>query len=340
MNRISASLVASAALAAGLICAGAGAQPQRALPSIEEVLSAPTKVSYSAVVESVRIGSHGSQASVYRVEHRAPDLTRRTYSAPPQLFGSSEIVEGNLKFLIDPRRHRIVETRDDATLQGRRALDANAALVRANYRAVRAGSELFDGRPTVDVLLVNKHTNRATMFVRIDRESNIVLDRQEFGADGAMLGETRLEQVRYTVAPQADFALPKGFALEDQRPPQIFHDLDRLFRNAGFAARRPPLPEGFVALDGDLVDLRGARSVQLLYSDGLRSVSLFESAAAIEPDMTPFHPESVKLGSRDAQYGEDGSDALLAWSDGTIYYTLVGELGRSDLRRLAAAITP
>ena len=51
------------------------------------------------------------------------------------------------------------------------------------------------------------------MFVRIDRQTKIVLDKQEFGADGAMVAETRLQQVRYAAVPAANFALPKGYTV-------------------------------------------------------------------------------------------------------------------------------
>ena len=80
------------------------------MPLLEAVLSAPARISYTGVVESVRIGSHGSQASTYRIEHRAPDLTRRSYSAPPALLGTSEIVKRNVTYRIDAKRRRIVET--------------------------------------------------------------------------------------------------------------------------------------------------------------------------------------------------------------------------------------
>jgi negative regulator of sigma E activity len=333
------SVLAVALLAAGLVPAGADSQHELPMPLLQAVLSAPSRISYSGVVESVRTGSHGSQASVYRIEHRAPDLTRRSYSAPPDLLGSSDIVKGNRTFRIDPKRRRIVETAT-ATL-GDVQESASAALIRANYRAVRVGNEMFDGRPTIDALLVNRHTHRATMFVRVDSQTKIVLDRQVFGADGALVSETRLQQVRYGEVPAATFALPKEYAVvAAQQSIGPAEDPERLIREAGFAARKPSLPEGFAPLDGDVVTLRGTRTIQLLYSDGIRTVSLFESPAAVTPNMNPLHPQSVSIGSHNGEYAEDGSVALLTWNDGTLYYTLVGDLGRPELQSIAGAITP
>jgi anti-sigma factor RsiW len=56
--------------------------------------------------------------------------------------------------------------------------------------------------------------------------------------------------------------------------------------------------------------------------------------------MAPFHPDALNVGGRPAQYAEDGTVALLTWNDGTLYYTLVGELGKIELQHIATTITP
>ncbi len=180
------------------------------------------------------------------------------------------------------------------------------------------------------------------MFVRIDRETNIVLDKQEFGPDGSLISEIRLERIAYKPVPAIDFTLPKDYAVvRAQVLRESSHDTARLVRDAGFAARRPqPLPEGFSSVNGNIVNLHGVRTVRFLYSDGIRTLSLFESAAAVSPNLAPLHPQTMRIGNRDAQYAEEGDVALLSWNDGTLYYTLVGELGRADIQRLAAAINP
>lgn len=335
------SLAALALLACSLTPAGAGSGSDAALPLLSQVLTAPATVSYSGVVETVRTESRGTVVSVYRIEHRAPDLTRRTYSSPPRFLGDSEILKGNLKFSVDAKNHRIVVTRSDPTLMAGSALRDREALIRANYRSAWRGNGTFGGRPTIDAYLISKRTNRPTLFVRVDRETKIVLDKQELDAGGAVIGETRLQQVRYAPISPSAFDLPKGYTLvQPQRVNESSNDPDRVVRNAGFAARKPALPDGFSAIDGDLVELRSIRTVTLLYSDGIRTVSLFETATAVTPDMAPFHPDSLSIGGRPAQYADDGTVALLTWNDGTLYYTLVGELGKAELQHIATTITP
>ena len=162
-----ASLASLTLLACSLTPAGAGSRSDADLRLLSQVLAAPATVSYSGVVETVRVESFGTVRSVYRIEHRAPDLTRRTYSSPPRFLGDSEIVKENLKFSIDAKNHRIIVTRSDPTLMAGSALREREALIRANYRAAWRRNGTFGGRPTIDALLINKHTNRPTMLVRV-----------------------------------------------------------------------------------------------------------------------------------------------------------------------------
>jgi negative regulator of sigma E activity len=181
------------------------------------------------------------------------------------------------------------------------------------------------------------------MRLRIDEQSKIVLDKQEFAADGSLVSETRFESVAYaTNISQADFALPKEYAIV-QGPTfgQPSEDAGRIVRTAGFDAREPKsLPDGFAPVEGNLVDMKGVRTVHLLYSDGIRTVSLFENAGSSAVDMTRLHPRSMSIAGHDAEYAQDGSTALLAWTDGDLHCALVGELGLPELQRIAASIAP
>jgi len=320
--------------------APAGADTADAL--LARAMSSDSGASYAGVVEVVRIGERESEASVYRIEHRAPDLTRRLYTAPAALSGDAIVSKGDVSFSIDAKRRRIVETRNDA-LDDRIARNDNYLLLRANYRAVERGIESFDGRPTVDITLINRYSHRPAMLVRIDRQSRVVLDREEFSPDGALVSEIRFTEIRYTTPiPQTDFELPKTYALV-QGPTfaQPSENASVIIQHAGFAAREPKsLPEGFSPVEGTLIELRGVRTVHLLYSDGIRTVSLFESAKPVMPDMAHLDPQTTSVAGRSAQYGEEGALELLAWSDGSLSYTLVGELGRAELARIAASVAP
>jgi hypothetical protein len=48
----------------------------------------------------------------------------------------------------------------------------------------------------------------------------------------------------------------------------------------------------------------------------------------------------MRIGTREAEYTEDNATGVLSWTDGSVQYTIVGEVGLVDLPHLAEAITP
>jgi negative regulator of sigma E activity len=337
------SIAAALALSASALGAASTSTPDRSAQALlAHAIAAPSTVSYIGVVEVTRVGSDVAQVSVYRIEHLAPDLTRRAYTAPSSLAGDATVTRGKESFSIDVKRHRVVEEQDDAA-DDRVAVMDNYRLLQSNYRAQLQTPESFDGRQTVGVLLINKYTARPTMLVRIDTQSKLVLDKQEFAAGGSLLSETRFESVQYpSNVPSADFALPAQYpVVKGPNFEQPSEDVARVVRSAGFDARGPTfLPHGFAPVEGSLMETNGVRTVHLLYSDGIRTVSLFENAGASAVDMTHLHPQSTSVAGQDAQYAQDGATELLAWSDGNLHCALVGELDLSELQRIAASIAP
>ena len=335
-------LACGAALLASLSLASADSGNQPADGWVYDAMAAPSTVSYTGLVQTVRFGSGGSQASEYRIEHRAPDQTLRQYSSPSNLNGRSTVTKGLDSYTIDVPRHRVVETHNTA-INDQIAIDNNYILMRRNYTAVRRGFESFDGRDSIDVALVNNYTKRTTMLVRIDRQTKLVLDKQLFGGDGSLVAETRFEQVRYGVdVPASDFAIPSDYPVvhgPDFGAPS--DDPKGVTARAGFDARNPTfLPDGFSPVQASILEIKGVRTLHLLYSDGLQTVSLFENIKQSALDMSGLHPQSATIAGHNAQYAEQGPTILMTWRSGPLSYALVGELRLDELEKIASSIAP
>src|SRR5581483_7942942 len=307
-----------------------------------DAMIAPASVSYAGTVQVVSIGNQASQAWVYRIEHRAPDLTERTYLSPPRMHGDEIVTRAGQSDFVDVHKHRVYATQN-AAAGDQIARDDNYLLMRANYRAVKQSVEGFDGRHVHDVALVNKYTNRVTMFVRVDDQTKLVLDKQEFSADGSLVSEMRFEEIRIAPSlPDADFELPHGYATVKEPAFGVpSKDVAGVVRSAGFAARVPSfLPDGFSSVDGHVINVKHVPTLHVLFSDGIRTVSLFESTGDTGLDMQSLHPRSLSLAGHDARYAEQGPDALLAWSDGSLHFALLGNLPLDELKRIAASLEP
>jgi outer membrane lipoprotein-sorting protein len=339
MHRIS--LAASAALiCCSLSQASAASEPDTAMRLLCDALAAPSTVSYTGVVEAIRMSREYSEASVYRIEHRAPDLTRRIYTAPPALEGESIVTRGEINYAIDPKRRRVGETPNDSP-ENRAAFARDAALIRSNYRAIVRDGDTFDGRPTLSITAIDRFTDRPLLLLRIDRDTKLVLDRQELDGNGSLRSESHFDLVRFSNVPASDFEIPSEFTLTKAPDTNRSRDVARVAREAGFDARAPrELAEGFVPLEADGAAISGVRDLHVLYSDGVRAISLFESASNSAPEMGPFHPQPVLVAGRSGEYAVDGATALLSWSDGTRCYTLVGEITLPELKLLALSLSP
>jgi negative regulator of sigma E activity len=338
VKRPAIAVTACAALFAGLALAAAAGSTEPADGWIVDAMAAPSNVSYTGTVEVVRFGGHGSEASMYRIEHRAPNLTQRLYTSPENLRGDEVVTRGTESYAVDVRRHRVVETKNEAS-DDQIARDDNYLLLRANYRAVAQGTQSVDGHDVQTVALINNYTRASTLLVRIDTATKLVLDKQQFAADGSMLSEVRFEDVNYGQSiPDGDFAVPDGYpTVKGVNVGKPSDDVAGVARRVGFSARCPKtLTDGFSAVEGSVIHPRRTPALHVLYSDGIRTVSLFESSGAPAPDFQDLRPAQTTIAGHDALYAERGPTDLLTWNDGTLQYTLVGDLRIDELSRIAA----
>lgn len=334
---------AALALAAAAVFAPLAAQAQGrdGTQLLRDAVGAYGKYSYVGQVQNTDYGTNHADAVLFRIEHRAPDLTHRWYLAPESLYGDSIISRGDASYDVDPHTHRIVVTHDDA-LDDQIALDDNFGLLLHNYRAVVGSDDNVAGRPAIDVLLVNRYTGETVMRIALDKQTKLVLAKERYSATGSVSHQMHFDQIRFTGAiPAALFDVPtRGYSRIDGPSHQIpSNDLAAVVRTAGFAAVGPKyLPDGFLPIAGDVSEIKGIRTLHILYSDGLRTISLFENARGAAVDMRSFTVHQAKVGSANAQYMEDGPTTLLAWANGSRHFALVGELSRKELVRIASSV--
>jgi negative regulator of sigma E activity len=192
-------------------------------------------------------------------------------------------------------------------------------------------------------VLINKYTGERAVRVWIDRATKLVLKKEEYHANGSIASQTRFEEIRYTGSiPDGLFStdIPAGYsqvAGQDVALPSP--DVERVIRDAGFSPIEPKnLPQGFAVEGGDVSNVNGVRTLHLLYSDGLRSISLFENATGAAADFGTLRPKTIYFEGHDAQYVEDGPTTLLTWKEHHLNFALVGDLMRNELVEIAKSV--
>src|ERR1700736_3371459 len=121
-----------------------------ARPLIVEAVAAPKHISFVGRMSTIRSGQTRALAVLSKVEHRAPDETRRTYLTPRVLYGQFVISRGAMSWDVDPTRKRVVVTENKAAVDPA-AVVVRIAVVPKKYRAVRTGSDVIADRK-VDVV--------------------------------------------------------------------------------------------------------------------------------------------------------------------------------------------
>ena len=331
-------IVAAASLAGAAAFARAGAQ-QDATQLLHQAVTAYSTNSYVGQVQNVDFGNQRANATIFRIEHRAPGSTRRWYLAPESLYGDSIISQGDTSYDVDTHNHRIVVIKDDA-LDDQVTEDENFGLLLHNYNTVMAPDDNIAGRRSLSVLLVNKYTGQTVMRISLDAQTKLVLQKELYSSSGSVSHQMRFEQIRYTSSlPTQLFELPGGYRHVNGASHGISSsDLPAVVRTAGFQALGPKyLPEGFLPIAGDVSEIKGVRTLHLLYSDGLRTVPIFENDRGAAVDLSKYTAHDTMVRSHKASYVEDGPTTLLTWPQGNLHIALVGELSRTELVRIAAS---
>jgi len=335
---------ADAAAAVSPAPASPGTAAVDATALLRASVDAPKSVSYIGQVESIRFSSSRAVASIVKIEHRSPASTRRWYVAPEALFGDYEITRANATYEFDTRHSRVVLSHNPSA---ENAVTSAGSFDRvlANYRALAEGPETIADRPTTSVVLVNKFTGERTLRVWIDRDTKLVLKKEEYHANGSVASRTRFDAIRFTSEiPESVFSvdLPSGYTqVAGPEIAMMDSDIDRVITQAGFHPYEPRnLPQGFVMTSGDVTAVNGVKTLHLLYSDGLRSISLFENATGAAADFGALHPTSAPFEGHEAQYVEDGPTTLLTWKEKSLYFALVGDLMRNELVEIAKSVVP
>jgi outer membrane lipoprotein-sorting protein len=292
-----------------------------------------------------RWGTTAAESTIVRVEHKAPDRFRRTYLAPQAIYGEYVVSRGPRADKFEPKNARVIVTSNPA-LENTAALADNTTLVRKNYTPVLGSEETIADRKAATVALVNRFTGERVMRLWIDEETHIILAKETYHSDGSLESRVRFDQIRYrSDIPDSHFALdiPAGYHSVQGR---TYGDpsgdaIGKAIAAAGFTPIGPKyLPDGFSIIGADTSNVKTIKSLHLLYSDGIRNLSLFENDRAAAADFGAVRPMSASFEGHTAQYVRQGPTTLLSWHERDLAFALVGDLDLKELIEIAKSVVP
>jgi len=319
--------------------------PQRPVEYVESTLVAHDTISYVGEIENTRFGAHQAEAVILRVEHLAPDATRRTYLAPDAFAGRIMLTNGPMTAILDPARRVMIlgEHFDPSRSITHRRLH----LIIHGYRASFGATGQIAGRPVQEVVFANRRTNERALTMWIDTATHLLLAQETYGEHGALREEMRFRNIRYvTSLPVGLFILrtPRGYRTilrSPLMPPRegSLRDLTSL----NFTPHMPHrLPDGFVLIGAARERLDSTMALHLFYADGIRSLSLFESEGYTLPAAHGERIHDTTFSTRSARIQAVTVDAngthLLSWHSEHMTFTLVSDLNLETLTAIATSI--
>jgi sigma-E factor negative regulatory protein RseB len=322
-----------------LLVALLGAGPARSAPDdpaawLERMAVALEQVSYSGTLVEV----YGSGASVVRVVHRYDGGVATERLTAVDDVGREIIHRGSeVTAILPDRRQVLVDRRDDPAgtagagpISGRFAALAVPA---AHYRlAARPGGELL-GRSTRLIDVRPLDALRYGYRLWLDEATAVPLKVEVVGTDGVVLEQVVFAEIHLgePIAPAAvePSVTTEGFAVRrEPARPRAAPGSDTA--GADWAAAR--LPPGF-ALRATRAKSDGAGEaslVQLVYSDGVASVSVF-----VEPDAT-----AVAAGAGEGAASRVGADSVYSRLGDGWRITAMGEVPPQTAEMIALAVRP
>ncbi|HTJ25613.1 MAG TPA: sigma-E factor regulatory protein RseB domain-containing protein [Candidatus Limnocylindria bacterium] len=336
-------------LALGLLALGTPAVAGSPAPGpdgrtlVIAAVAAPKHVSFVGQISTIRSGTVNALAIVETIQHRAPDQTRRTFLAPQSLYGQYVISRGADSWDVDESRKRVTVTENKAAVDPVEVVD-DVALVDTNYHALRTAADNVADRRTDVVDLVSKYTGERAMRLWIDSETHVVLAKEAYHSDGSLAWRTRFDAIRYTDAIPAELftqSVPADFVHVRGRSYEQPTDFAQAAAVAGFKPITPKyLPEGFSLFGANVSTIRGTRSLHLIYSDGIRPVSLFENPTNRAIDFGTMKAHTTSFEGHPASYVRDGPTMLLTWREHGLAFALVGDLELRDMVNIATSVVP
>jgi len=249
-------------------------------------------------------------SAVIKVVHTKPDNTRTEYYSPAPLAGIVMIQDGPNLWKYTPRSHAWEQVRSSALMP----YDDNRRGAFDNYDIQLIGTDKVAGRNTYVIREVPKQGKESVHRIWVDTASYVILGTQVINWHGAVVTSSRYTSVEIN---------PKDIS------PSVFAITGKVKGvpkpgNVDFHVAKPSyLPKGYRMVGKVGVVVSDHCCVHSQFSNGINSISLFQRKCG--GDAAPKR----LLGK---------ATTVLTWARAGMLYTLIGDIPRAELQKVADSI--
>jgi outer membrane lipoprotein-sorting protein len=309
---------------------------------LARAVRAPLHLNYRATETLTTAAGRRTQRQVVRVVHRAPDDTRREYLSDRGRVTRIVVDDDRGNWQYSPERREVIfspSLRVDRELWQERELKS----LLSNYALSSAGFAAVAGRRAQALTISPRRGHRGpSKRLWVDDGTGLILQSELTGADGNTKLTSSLSDLQLpTAISSAEFTPPPSAKKQTViREHVVVLPLPALARHWKYALLAPEyVPAGY-SLESARVVRRGQhRFVHLRYFDGLNTISLFEEPVPARDGETPGRRGEDR--EREPSMSWHSSPPLwwLTWRDEGLKLTLVSDLPRDELLRIARSVS-
>lgn len=276
--------------------------------------------------------------TVLKIMHGPGDRRRQEVLAPAGMRGEVIVDNGKTRWHLSPRTNQVDIAPSELSYK-REA--SSVRLLERNFRLKVLRKERVAGRLTHVVDVQPVHPGRPSQRFWMDEETGLPLRVERRSPQGALLSKSEFRKIQVPTKLPADafeFALPArarvsssvqmiatGSTLTEIKPP------------TPFPVKMPTyLPSGFEVVTVHLFENRGIRSIHWRLSDGLDTLSLFQTDREHRAQR-PHGAHRVTIASAEGFVVDQGPYRMVCWDTPEGAFTLVGDLSERELMHIAAS---
>ncbi len=311
---------------------------------LQRAVVADDATSYTGTLTSVVYTSDRAESTVVNVDHLAPSQWRIWYVAPADAYGRLIISNETVTYQYEPSANKVYANNwSTSSLELGDALDT--ARVEKNYAVQIGAGTSVAGHAAHILTMSSKHAGTLVERLWIDDQTDLILRRETYHADGTIASKASFDNVRAVkTLPKElfDLSIPAGMTLVPGATYATKAASDVAATSSlTFTVVRPKyLPEGFSLAHESVGVHDDVQTLQLVYDDGLRDFSLFENATGRMPKFENGLPHPISVGDDDGFYAAIGGETIVTWDSGGLNLTLVGDLPAKELGEIGASLKP
>jgi len=281
-----------------------------------------------------------------RFAFKKPGKSRYEYLSPEEMRGNIMVSDGETMWIYDAGKNEVQKVTMPKYEMPEIDYGEIIRDMMEKYNVDLQGSESVSNRDCYVLVLTPKDEN-ATMRQKlwVDKEYWMPMRiemEMEFGGK-TMKSWVEYRDMEFNVGipdSEFEFEVPEGAEVTEKEipMPEMFNSVEEAQEEVDFTILVPEyIPEGYEFERAIVIDIKDEKSVSLSYKKGVEILSLTESMGE-EITGSLEGAEKVDINGREGEYIKMGMNKLLRWDCDGLSLSLMGELDKEELLKVAESV--